>query len=228
MTPLPEAHGSPAAPAPDILVVDDDRSSLQMLARVVTSLGYRVRTAASGEEALALAAEEAPRAVVLDVVMPGMDGLAVCRALRQRPETLSIPILLVTATDDLESRVRGYEAGADDYLSKPFARRDLAARLRARLDLAATRAQVAELRGVLATIRLISHEFNNPLQAVIGGLDLLQMARDCGGVDEAEALGILSAGAERLRELSQRLVHITEPAIKSTPIGAMLDIDGSR
>lgn len=114
---------------PRILVVDDDPSVRRMLTRTLTADGYAVEAVADGGRALAAVERGAPAAVVLDVAMPGMDGLAVCRRLRARG--LTAPILLLTARDEVADRVAGLDAGADDYLVKPFAVEELTARLRA-------------------------------------------------------------------------------------------------
>src|SRR4051812_6303374 len=114
---------------PRILVVDDDPSVLRMLARSLTAEGHEVEAAADGGAALAAVERRAPEAVVLDVAMPDMDGLAVCRRLRERG--IVAPVLLLTARDAVADRVAGLEAGADDYLVKPFAVEELLARLAA-------------------------------------------------------------------------------------------------
>jgi two-component system response regulator MprA len=114
-----------------ILVVDDDAPIRRMLDRTLTAEGYEVRCAADGGAALASIERSVPDAVVLDVSMPGLDGLEVCRRLRGK--RLATPILLLTARDALEDRVAGLDAGADDYLVKPFAVEELSARLRALL-----------------------------------------------------------------------------------------------
>jgi two-component system, OmpR family, response regulator MprA len=114
-----------------VLVVDDDISIRRMLARTLAAEGYEVAVASDGGQALAAAEAVAPHAVVLDVTMPGMDGLAVCRRLRAKG--VSSPILLLTARDAIPDRVAGLDAGADDYLVKPFAAEELTARLRALL-----------------------------------------------------------------------------------------------
>lgn len=210
-----------------ILVVDDNPDMRRLLQRMAQSIGYPVVVAADGEAALASAAQNPPLAVLLDVSMPGMDGLEVCRRLRAGAKTSTVPILLVTASADLQTRLEAFEAGADDFLPKPFEPRELAVRLRSHLELAETRRELAQFQGVLATIRLISHEFNNPLQSVVGGLDLLRMAQEDEGcpVDEAEALGMITDGAGRLQELACRLMTVTTPSFKESPIGEMLDID---
>src|SRR4051794_32072202 len=102
-----------------------------MLLRTLTTEGYDVRAAADGGAALVEVEQAAPDLVVLDVAMPGLDGLAVCRRVRQRG--LALPILLLTARDAVEDRVDGLDAGADDYLVKPFAPEELSARVRALL-----------------------------------------------------------------------------------------------
>jgi two-component system response regulator MprA len=114
-----------------ILVVDDDAPIRRMLARTLAAEGYAVETSADGGSALAAVEQAVPDAVVLDVAMPDLDGLAVCRRLRAKG--LAVPILLLTARDAIEDRVAGLDAGADDYLVKPFAAEELLARVRALL-----------------------------------------------------------------------------------------------
>jgi len=118
------------APA-SVLVVDDDAPVRRMLERTLAAEGYAVVAVADGGSALARAETTPPDAIVLDVAMPGMDGLAVARRLRSKG--VSIPILMLTARDDVGDRVAGLDAGADDYLVKPFAVPELAARMRALL-----------------------------------------------------------------------------------------------
>jgi DNA-binding response OmpR family regulator len=111
-----------------VLVVDDDARMLRMMARVLELEGYRVLTASSGGAALDLFDEEDPDLLLLDVMMPGMDGYGVCRRIREFSQT---PIIMVTAKDSDEEKVEGLDAGADDYVVKPFSSRELAARVRA-------------------------------------------------------------------------------------------------
>jgi two-component system, OmpR family, response regulator MprA len=110
-----------------VLLVDDDAS----IERTLVAEGYEVSAVADGGAALAAVERSVPDVIVLDVAMPGLDGLAVTRRLRGKG--LAVPILLLTARDALEERVAGLDAGADDYLVKPFEARELAARLRALL-----------------------------------------------------------------------------------------------
>jgi two-component system, OmpR family, response regulator MprA len=112
-----------------VLVVDDDPPLQRMLSRSLTAEGFQVTLAGDGGAALAAAERYAPDVIVLDVAMPTLDGLAVCRRLRGKG--LATPILMLTARDAVADRVAGLEAGADDYLVKPFAVQELVARLRA-------------------------------------------------------------------------------------------------
>ena len=113
-----------------VLVVEDDVDIADVLRRSLRNEGYEVRTSADGIEALDLAAAFAPDLVVLDLGLPGLDGVEVCRSLRSDGD---VPILMLTARSETEDRVTGLDSGADDYLVKPFERQELLARIRALL-----------------------------------------------------------------------------------------------
>ncbi|HEX5116079.1 MAG TPA: response regulator transcription factor [Pseudonocardiaceae bacterium] len=124
-----------------ILVVDDDRAVRESLRRSLQFNGYQVDLASDGQQALDSVVAQRPDAMVLDVMMPRLDGLEVCRRLRGTGDDL--PILVLTARDAVSDRVAGLDAGADDYLPKPFALEELLARLRALLRRAAAEADSA-------------------------------------------------------------------------------------
>jgi two-component system response regulator MprA len=124
-----------------ILVVDDDRAVRESLRRSLQFNGYQVELAGDGQQAIESVNAQRPDAMVLDVMMPRLDGLEVCRRLRSTGDDL--PILVLTARDAVSDRVSGLDAGADDYLPKPFALEELLARLRALLRRAATDANNA-------------------------------------------------------------------------------------
>jgi len=113
-----------------LLLVDDDRQLLALLADYLRAAGYRVSTAANGAQMRQLLAGHAVDLVVLDLMLPGEDGLALCRDLRSR-QTTPVPVLMLTARSEEADRILGLEMGADDYLCKPFATRELLARIRA-------------------------------------------------------------------------------------------------
>ncbi len=112
-----------------VLIVEDERRLAQVIRRVLEEEGHTVDTAHDGEEGLAMALEASHDVIVLDILLPEMDGIEVCQALRRN--RIDTPVLLLTALDSVQDRVRGLDAGADDYLPKPFAFQELLARLRA-------------------------------------------------------------------------------------------------
>src|SRR2546422_2762818 len=112
-----------------ILVVEDERRLAQIVRRVLEEEGHTVDLAHDGEEGLAMASEGSHDVIILDILLPEIDGMEVCRTLRR--SRVDTPVLLLTALDSVEDRVRGLDAGADDYLPKPFAFQELLARIRA-------------------------------------------------------------------------------------------------
>jgi class 3 adenylate cyclase len=125
-----------------LLVVDDTPMNVKMLADILTFKGYQVVTAAGGNEGLAKVESEKPDLVLLDVMMPDLDGYAVCRAIRAKPEFAILPVVMVTALDPAQERVKGLDAGADDFLSKPINQPELLARVRSLLRIKAFHDQV--------------------------------------------------------------------------------------
>jgi adenylate cyclase len=125
-----------------ILVVDDTPNNVKLLSDVLAVRGYAVATAASGEEALAKIAAEHPDLVLLDVMMPGLSGYDVCTRVRADPETALLPVVLVTALDPERERIKGIEAGADDFLTKPINQGELFARVRSLLRVKALQDEV--------------------------------------------------------------------------------------
>jgi adenylate cyclase len=116
-------------PDPLILIVDDLPQNVRLLDAVLSPKGFRVATASSGEEALDVLGEEHPDLVLLDILMPGMDGYEVCRRIREDPATAFLPVIMITASGG-EEKIRAIEAGADDFVNKPFDQAELLARVR--------------------------------------------------------------------------------------------------
>jgi two-component system, OmpR family, alkaline phosphatase synthesis response regulator PhoP len=141
-----------------VLVVDDDYKIVELVKLYLNRDGYTVLTAYDGREALRLARESHPDLIVLDIMLPGIDGLAVCRALR---EESSVPIILLTAKTTEQDRIIGLDLGADDYVTKPFSPKELAARVRAvfrRLPDESLQMGPQELQFGELTVNFLKHE----------------------------------------------------------------------
>lgn len=152
---MAEAKQSDTAPA-EILLVDDDAAVRHLLERALGAEGHRVRQAEGGEEALRAIAAHVPDLVICDLHMPGIDGLEVCRRLKSDEATRHLPFVLVTGTTDRDSRLRGLEAGADDYLTKPVDLGELFARTRSLLRAKRLDDEVRRQRQVLESLLAIS------------------------------------------------------------------------
>lgn len=137
-----------------ILMIDDEQRMLDLLDLFLAPHGYRCLQATNGEAALSLFKEEKVHLVLLDVMMPGMDGWEVCRRIR---ETSEVPVILLTARSDKSDVVKGLEQGADDYITKPFDERELTARVRVALRRVPEEDQVKQLREGLFTLDLESY-----------------------------------------------------------------------
>ena len=126
MSPSPDIADHPAC----ILIVDDERQNRQLLEFMLAPEGFRLLTAASGEEALAIVAQQPPDLILLDIMMPRMNGYQVTGKIKDNLATKNIPVMMITALDDEHSRMLGLSAGADDFLTKPVDRAELCVRVR--------------------------------------------------------------------------------------------------
>jgi len=132
-----------------ILVVDDQRTNAEMVSGLLRNLGYDVEVALSGDEALEMVRAKAPDLMITDILMPGMDGYEVCRRLRANPATALLPVILVTSAEPQTERVKGIEAGADDFLAKPVNWAELFGRVKRLLHVKALQDEIKELNARL-------------------------------------------------------------------------------
>lgn len=166
---------APGDDAPLILVVDDESTNRNLLVEILRTQGYRAREAASGEETLRMLTEEIPHLVLLDIMMPGLDGFEVCRQIKAQSQTRFLPVVMVTALREVGDRVKGIEAGADDFLSKPVDRGELLARVRSLVRMKTLHDQLVESHQALQRVeemkeqltRLIVHDLNAPLGSLL-------------------------------------------------------------
>ncbi len=141
-----------------ILLVDDNTTNLQILHQTLNGRGYRLLIAKNGKSALAITHEVKPSLILLDIMMPGMDGYEVCRRLKADPETKEIPVIFLSALDDTANKVKGLDLGAVDYISKPFQAEEVIARVNTHLTISSLKKSLAEKNKALQTSNEILDE----------------------------------------------------------------------
>ena len=186
-----------------ILVVDDTPLNVKMLADLLTFKGYQALTAASGAEALAKIDAEQPDLVLLDVMMPGMNGYEVCQKIRANPATAMLPVVMVTALDPAQERVKGIEAGADDFLSKPINQPELLARVKSLLHVKSLQDQVKHQADEL---RDWNKKLEERVQEQVAQLDRLGRLKNFFSAQLAES--IITGGGEELLKPHRREVTV--------------------
>ena len=205
----------------DIVVVDDNKDNLRILSGILKIAGHAPRPVSSGEMALSAIGAKPPELVLLDIMMPEMDGFEVCRRLKSAEDTRNIPVIFISALDDIGEKLRAFDAGGVDYVVKPFQEAEVLARVETHLKLVrageALRKSDAENRRLQKAKSLsrmagaIAHQFNNYLHAVLGNLEL--------GMDylpDAEktrrAMASAMASAEKAAEVSRMMLTYTGQA----------------
>ncbi len=154
---------------PLILAVDDEPANLALLRKLLLHQGYDVVEALDGHSAIAAVADHSPDLVCLDVMMPDLDGIEVCQRLRHQPAYAGLPILLLTALNRTEDKTRGLEAGANDFLSKPFDESELSARVRSLLRTKSLQDRLADLLGRYVSESIAAEVLRDPYAVSLGG-----------------------------------------------------------
>ena len=193
-------------PTGRILVVDDTPVNLKLLGDLLTAKGYAVVTASSGAEALDKISGATFDIVLLDVMMPGMSGYDVCRKIRENPATAMLPVVMVTALDPGPERVKGIDAGADDFLTKPINQPELLARVRSLLRVKTLWDQLAELNRTLEDAR-------RALKNAEGALATESPLQ----TDLREALREITRAAASMRALTDYLERQPQSLIRGKP-----------
>lgn len=198
----------------DILIVDDTPANLRVLSRLLTDAGYKVRPVPDGRLALEAVRAVQPDLIFLDIRMPEMDGYEVCEKLKESELTEDIPVIFISALNDLEDKMRGFETGAVDFISKPFQEGEVLARLETHLTIRNQRREIArqlkELKDLEALrenlTQMIVHDLNNPLHGILGFIQLLRLELD--GVENENIAryavsieGIVRSAADMIRAI---------------------------
>jgi two-component system sensor histidine kinase/response regulator len=230
--------------SPNILVVDDEERNIKLLKAMLSLENYEIKEARNGEEALDLVARSEPDLILLDVMMPGLDGFEVCRRIKLSEKTRIIPIVMVTALREREHRIRALDAGADDFISKPVDQTELFLRVKSLLriktyhddlrrnylELADMNAQLRELEKAKEGLtHMVIHDLNNPLMAISGAIQLVLMDKQDFSEKQVQ---FLQTSLNQCHDLNQQIqslldIHRMEEAklklqLETTEIAAMV------
>jgi serine/threonine protein kinase/AmiR/NasT family two-component response regulator len=156
--------------AGDVFIVDDNPNNLNLLTRILRDAGYQVRMANSGKRALVAVQQNPPHLILLDINMPEMDGYAVCRALKQDPRTESIPVIFLSALDEVDEKLNGFRAGGVDYITKPFHAEEVLARVESQVQLFRLRSLLEERNRELSRRNAELEAANHAAQKIFGTL----------------------------------------------------------
>jgi two-component system sensor histidine kinase/response regulator len=213
-----------------VLVVDDQERNLQQVKKVLTYDGYQVMTADSGQEALRCLSVRKPDLILLDVVMPDMDGFQVCEEIKSNPATHDIPIMFLSNDTEHQSLMTGFAKGGVDYIRKPFNKSELLARVRTHVELRRTQSRHdKQIQEQQRTLDLIAHEWHKPLQRISL---ILSKVKELSGTSTKGTV-MASLGAEAMRETERMLSSIenylhhetSDPATQSAPPPSKLSSD---
>ena len=156
-----------------ILIVDDTQDNVHLLTQILTLRGYKVHTASKGEQALEAAATISPDLILLDIMMPGMDGYTVCERLKVKPETAHIPVIFISALNEPLDKVKAFAVGGVDYLTKPFQMEEILARVGVHLTLRKLQMQLEEANARLAAQNHELQQRNAELQEALMAIKTL-------------------------------------------------------
>ena len=199
-----------------IMVVDDDNVIREILKKELDLQGYEVRDLADGRQAFSMAAEWRPDLILLDVILPGIKGTQICEGLRSHDSTRHIPVIMLTSLDRPTDIVAGLEAGAVDYICKPFNALELRARIATHIRTSRLIRQMVDLEKHLSLGRLTSglcHEVNNPLTVVMGQLEML--GNEIKEPRPAKMVRLAYESSRRIQRLVQGLREYADPLVRS-------------
>lgn len=202
-----------------ILIIDDDPNARMILSRILKKEGYEIREAENGMRGLEVTREFEPDVIIVDWMMPEMDGEQFSRIVKSDQRLKQSHIILLTAKGEIEDIVRGLDAGADDYIVKPAQHPELLARVRTGMRLRNLKNEIHELSHRVAVLEMaatVGHEINNPLNVLFLALDLLKSTMKNRDSEKMQrAIDLITESAERLKAISRKFTELREPARKT-------------
>ncbi len=197
-----------------ILIVDDDPNIVLLVQMALVKEGqYEIITANNGIEAIEAIKKDKPDLILLDLMMPGMDGFEVCKQIKQNDETRFIPVIMITAKSDIADKLFGMEIGANDYVTKPFNPVELLARVKSHLrirELEVELAQSKQLETALQMTVTLQHEINNPLTGIIGNMELLKEWKSLSDDEVKESVDDALTMALRIKDIVAKANQLTK------------------
>lgn len=211
-----------------IMIVDDD-PNVSLLVEMTLKKDHKfdLVVCASGEEALEMMKKEKPDLVLLDIMMPGIDGFEVCSRIKSSPETKFVSVIILSSRREVTDKVKGMNIGADDYIVKPFDPDELLSRIKAQLRIRELETELIDkkqLETVLAMAVTLKHEINNPLTGILGNADILKNWRNLKEKEVEDCLNDIRAQSNRIKNLVENLAKATN-VVESTYIGDIRMID---
>lgn len=216
----PDQFGLPAPHESVILVVDDVPQNIQVVGTLLRESGYSVMPATSGAAALQRVQKKVPDLILLDLMMPDMDGVEVCRHLKADPATRAIPVIFLTASNEMNHLVQALESGAVDYVTKPFNPPELLARVKTHLELKHSRDVILRYSEALRALNdeknefmgIAAHDLRNPLSAIQGYAEMV--------VEDARLSGCveIAANGERIHSAADRMVRMVQNLLDANRI----------
>lgn len=198
-----------------ILVVDDDANARMILNRILSKAGYETREAKDGKEALEAAREYKPDVMIIDWMMPEMDGEQLASRIKNDATLRFTYIILLTARGDTKDRVRGLQAGADDYITKPAPHQEVLARVQSGMRVRGLQNEIEQLTRRLSIVELaatVGHEINNPLNVIYLALDMMRKSLKQKEYDKLESgIELIAETAERIKMIARKFVELKNP-----------------
>ncbi|MGC8595398.1 MAG: response regulator [Candidatus Kryptoniota bacterium] len=216
-----------------ILIIDDDPNARMILSRILKKEDYEICEAENGKRGLEAAREFEPNVIIVDWMMPEMDGEQFSRIAKSDQKLKQSHIILLTAKGDTVDIVRGLDAGADDYIIKPAQHPELLARVRTGMRLKNLKDEIHDLSHRVAVLEMaatVGHEINNPLNVLFLALDLLRSTLKTRDLEKMQrAVDLIAESAERLKLISRKFTELKEPARKTYVNDLnMIDIHGEK